>query len=246
MARMPYDLGRFGFKEMMECRARLRDLFDEQQTLEDVARRAVEFFHQELVDGDGEPACALVRFFKTHPYFDLPEELQAIARASVPAAANIPDLRCLTLLATCGDEPAWNSRHTSRGHAVIPLTSVEMVQQAPMIAQLITQLGIPIASVVRPTPGLFLDQKEKTHSVFYVPRAHGSPYIVAQEEFVVPYGIESVIGFGGLLATGDLFALILFSKMAISPDTADQFRVLGLNLKIAVLPFARKSVFREE
>ena len=124
--------------------------------------------------------------------------------------------------------------------------SVEMVQQAPMIAQLITQLGLPIANVVRPSRALLLDQEQTTHNVFFVPRALGSPHIVAQEEFVVRYGIQSVLGFGGLLASGDLFAVILFSKVAISPDAADQFRVVGLNLKIAILPFARKTLFRDQ
>ncbi|HEX8154753.1 MAG TPA: hypothetical protein VF698_16595 [Thermoanaerobaculia bacterium] len=242
---MPYNLSRFGFGEMMDSRGRIRDLYaDDPATLEDAAERAVAFFHRELVDERGAPACALVRFFKTHPYRDLPEELQAVVRASSPEAPSIPDLRCLTLVATRGDEQDWNSRLSSRGHRAIPLTSVEMVQQAPMIAQLITQLGLPIANVIRPSRGLLLDVDQTAHNVFYVPRALGSPHIVAQEEFVVRYGIQSVLGFGGLLASGDLFAVILFSKVAIPPDAADQFRVVGLNLKIAILPFARKPLFR--
>lgn len=244
---MPYNLSRFGFSDMMDCRGRIRDLLaDDPPTLEDAAERAVEFFHDELVDEHGRPACALVRFFKTHPYRDLPEGLQAVVRAANAYAASIPDLRCLTLLATRGDEPDWNSRLTSRGHRAIPLTSVEMVQQAPMIAQLITQLGLPIANVVRPSRALLLDQEQTAHNVFFVPRALGSPHIVAQEEFVVRYGIQSVLGFGGLLASGDLFAVILFSRVAIPPDAADQFRVVGLNLKIAILPFARKALFRAD
>jgi hypothetical protein len=244
---MPYNLSRFGFGDMMDCRGRIRDLFaDDPPTLEAAAERAVEFFRRELVDEHGQPACALVRFFKTHPYRDLPEDLQAVVRAGSPESVSIPDLRCLTLVATRGDEADWNSRLTSRGHRAIPLVSVEMVQQAPMIAQLITQLGLPIANVVRPSRALLLDQEQTTHNVFFVPRALGSPHIVAQEEFVVRYGVQSVLGFGGLLASGDLFAVILFSKVAIPPDAADQFRVVGLNLKIAILPFARKTLFRDQ
>ena len=244
---MPYNLSRFGFGDMMDSRGRIRDLFaGDPPTLQDAAERAVEFFHRELVDEHGAPACALVRFFKTHPYYDLPADLQAVVRAATPEVSSIPDLRCLTLVATRGDEPDWNSPVTSRGHRAIPLASVEMVQQAPMIAQLITQLGLPIANVVRPSRSLLLDQEQTTHNVFFVPRALGSPHIVAQEEFVVRYGIQSVLGFGGLLASGDLFAVILFSKVAIPPAAADQFRVVGLNLKIAILPFARKKLFRAQ
>ncbi|HYI12965.1 MAG TPA: hypothetical protein VEK57_28215 [Thermoanaerobaculia bacterium] len=245
---MAYLLSRFGFKEMMDCRSRIRDFYpDDPATLQEAAERAVDFFREELVDDDGAPACALVRLFKTHLYQDLPPDLQDAVRAGLPTAASIPDLRCLTLIATRGDEPAWSSPHTSRGHRAIPLTSVEMVQQAPMISQLITQMGIPIAAVVRPSRGpLLLDATEAPYNVFYVPRAAGSPHIVAQEDFVLPYKIQSVLGFGGLLASGDLFAVIMFSRVPITPDAADQFRVLGLNLKIALLPFARKPLFRGE
>lgn len=244
---MPYVLKRFGFHDMMECRARIRDLFvGDPPTLEDAADQAVEFFRREFVDENGAPACALTRFFKTHPYLDLPEDLQEVVRAATPQAPDVPDLRCLTLVATRGDEPPWNSRAASRGHRAIPLMSVEMVQQAPMIAQLITQLGLPIANVVRPSPGLLLDQDQTSHNVFYVPRALGSPHIVAQEEFVVRYGIQSVLGFGGLLSSGDLFATIMFSKVAIPQDVADHFRVIGLNLKIAILPFTRRPLFRDQ
>ena len=242
---MPWRLSEFGVREMMECRGRIRDLFaDDPPTLEEAAERAVEFLRDEFVDERGAAACALVRFFKTHRYADLPDDLRAAVRASVPDADANPHLRCLTLIATRGDEPDWNSRQASRGHRAIPLVSVEMVQQAPMIAQLITQLGLPIANVVRPSRALLLDQEQKAHNVFYVPRALGSPHIVAQAEFVVRYGIASVLGFGGLLASGDLFATIMFSKVAIPPEVADQFRVVGLNLKIAILPFARKPMFR--
>ena len=244
IAAMPYALSRFGFTDMMDCRARVRTLFSENiQTFADAAERSVEFFHRELIDERGEPACALVRFFKTHRYADLPHHLQAVARAGYPDAATKPDLRCLTLVATRGQERAWNSIESSRGHRAIPLPSEEMVQQAPMIAQLITQMGIPIADVIRPSKTLMLDQSDANYNVFYVGRAAGSPHIVAQEEFVIPYGIQSVLGFGGLLASGDLFAVIMFSKVAITPNVADLFRVVGLNLKIAMLPFSRKPLF---
>jgi hypothetical protein len=243
---MPYKLRQFGFKEMMDCRGRIRDLLhDSIPTLADAAERTVSFFYDELVDDDGRPACALVRFFKTHSYRELPHKLRDIVRANVPDAEARPELRCLTLMATRGQEPDWNSPEKSRGHRVIPLLSVEMVEQAPMISQLITQMGLPIAAVVRPSRALLLDQSDANYNVFYVPQALGSPHIVAQKEFVAPYRIESVLGFGGLLASGELFALIMFSRVPISSDTADQFRVVGLNMKIAILPFVRKPAFND-
>lgn len=240
---MPYLLERFGFKEMMECRSRIRMLFHETTpaSLDQVAERAVRFFYDELVDREGQPACALVRFFKSHPYRDLPEDLQTLVRRNVSEPAS--QLQCLTLLATRGQLPEWNSRLHSRGHQVIPLESVEMVEQAPMIAQLIRQMGIDIASVVQPDLALMLNAPAANYNVFHVQHAPGSPHIVAQDDFVKPYGIASVLGFGGLLSSGDLFAVIMFSRVPISTETAEQFRVLGLNLKMAILPFTRISLF---
>src|SRR5688572_1725525 len=233
-----YRLREFGFREMMDCRTKLRELFDEEPpTLGDAAENIVRFLYSNLITPDGKPACALVRLFKTHPYDDLDPGLKSFARQVTPDADNIPDLRCLVLLATAGQEEAWNSRHRSIGHKVIPLTSEKVVEGAPMISQLIKQLGVKISEVLRPDPSVLLDKGEKAN-VFYVPRAKGSPFIVAQDEFVIPYGIESVIGFGGMMATGDLFATILFSKVPISVTVADQFKVIGLNLRVSMLPIA--------
>lgn len=240
---MPYELNRFGFADMMECRARIRALYDDvtPKTMEEAAERAVRFFHDELLAQDGRPACVLVRFFKTTSYEELPADLQVVVENAMPDPA--PHLRCLTLLATRGQEPDWNSRLTSRGHRAIPLPNVGIVEQAPMISQLIRQMGIDIAAVVRPDHALMLDEGDSNYNVFHVAHAAGSPHIVAQKEFVLPFGVESVLGFGGLLASGDLFALIMFSRVPIPPETADQFRVLGLNLKMAILPHARKPLF---
>ncbi len=242
---MPYPLTRFKFNDMMECRTRVRSLFmdDDPATFAEGTQRIVDFFHDELVDDDGQPACALVRFFKTHLYRDLDPESRAFATAMMPAGVDGNAVRCLTLMATKGIEPEWNSRSASKGHKAIPLHSVEMVEQAPMIAQLIKQSGLSIRSVVQPQPGLLLNQADSAYNVFHVPRALGSPHIVAQKEFVVPYGIESVLGFGGILASGDMFAVIMFSKMHISAEVADLFKVVGLNMKITVLSLTGKPLF---
>ncbi|MFM8550852.1 MAG: ATP-binding protein, partial [Nitrospiraceae bacterium] len=69
------------------------------------------------------------------------------------------------------------------------------------------------------------------------PEAVGSPYLPGQGQIVVPYGVCSVLGFGGLLPTGSLFTVILFSKVPIPRETAELFKTLALSVKIALLPF---------
>jgi hypothetical protein len=112
-----------------------------------------------------------------------------------------------------------------------------------MIAQLIGQLGVEINVLLAPEARLVIDSEQHRFNVFYVAEAKGSPFIPAQREFVVPHGIRSVLGFGGLLPTGELFATILFSKTYIPRDVADRFKTLALNVGVALLPFASRRVF---
>ena len=240
-----YTLTQFGFREMMDCRTRIRAIFnDDPATLAEAGERVVKFFYEGLLDDTGKPACALVRMFKTHRFSDLDPQSRAVALRALPDAETVPDLRCLTLLATAGDQPEWNQVANSRAHRVIPLPTEAMVERAPMIAQLITQLGGKISNVLRPDPNLLFDTKDATYNLFYVPRAVGSPFIVSQKEFVEAYRIASVLGFGGLLASGDFFAAILFSHIPITSQVADLFKVVGMNLKVAFLPLARRPLFK--
>jgi len=87
--------------------------------------------------------------------------------------------------------------------------------------------------------------QQKTYNVFHVPEAVGSPYVPEQKEFVIPFGIRSVLGFGGILPSGNFFAVILFAKVPISRETAELFKTVTLAVKLAVLPFDDGRIFDE-
>lgn len=212
--------------------------------MEEVANRVVHHLYEQFVDEHtGEPALALARFFKTHPYGELSELLSAIAQPMVENHAVSAKTPCLTLLATTGQQPEWRSRQASTGHQVIPLVSEQLVAHSPMISQLIQQFGLDVSTVLSPNPDLLVDLEQKTFNVFHVANAIASPFVPAQDNFVIPYGIRSVLGFGGMLPSGNLIAIILFSKVFISRDTAEMFKTLALNVKMAALPFDRGRVF---
>ena len=233
-----YDLTNFTIRDMTECGKVLRTIGKGAKSMEEAASRIVHHLYENLVDGQsGNRACALVRFFKTHTYEKLDPELQSYSRNMLGNNPVLPEMKCLTLLATVGENPEWNSRRTSKGHKAIPLPSEQTVHQIPMIRNLIAQLGLSIGMVIKPDPKLLLDTEQKTYNVFYVPDALGSPYIPAQQEFVVPCGIKSVLGFGGVFPSGDIFAIIMFVRVPITEEVADLFKTLALNIKIAVLPF---------
>jgi hypothetical protein len=232
------DLKKFTLRDMSELGSALRQLGDGARSMEEVARRTAAHLYEELVDGEtGERHCALVRFFKTHRYEALEPELRSFARQMLDDELPTPGMRCLTLLGTAGDQADWNAKEKSTSHRAIPLVSKEMVSQAPMISSLLQQLGVEVEVLLSANSGLLVEEDQSSFNVFYVPEAGKSRYIPAQEQFVEPAGIRSVLGFGGMLPSGDIFVVILFSKVSIPRETAEQFRTLALNVKTAVLPF---------
>ncbi len=239
-----FDLSRFSLADMTRCGAELRKLGQNASSMEEVAQRTVEYLRQRLLDATlGDPACKLVRLFVTMPFAELEPEQQAFARTVLGQGPPRPETKCLTLLATTGEEPAWRSRHHSAGHKALPLPSPEAVDRSPMIAQLMRQLGVELGRFLAADQRLLLDQEQHGFNVFYVENAVGSPVIPAQREFVEPHGIRSVLGFGGVLPPGEMFATILFSRTPVPREVADLFRTVALNVRYALLPFAGRKVF---
>jgi len=240
---MPYDLSSFDLGDMLKSSLQLREVTAGAPTLEASAQRACRFLYDEMRGPDSGRACALVRCYKTHPYAALDPELQQFARKVLGAGTPHPAMKCLTLMATVGQTAAWNSRFLSQGHRVIPLPSREIVEKAPMISQLIKELGLEVSAVLQPSAEVVKELAGKKYGVFHVEDAVGSPYIPAQEEFVVRFGIRSVIGFGGMMTTGDLFAVILFATVRVGASAADRFRTLALDVKGSFSKFNEAAVF---
>jgi hypothetical protein len=241
---MSFSLRRFELPEMLRCGLDLRRITRDTAGLEEAAGAVVGYLHDGFVDpGTGGRECALVRFYMTHPFGGLPPELKAFARQRMGGREPWDTMKCLVLLATAGSERAWNSRQLSRGHQAIPLPSVEIVEQAPMIAQLIRQMGLDLDSVISPRPELLQGLQGKTYNVFFVPKAEGNSAIPAQDEFVRRHGIRSVLGCGGIHVTGELYAAILFSRVEIPQESADRFRNIALDMKMAISAFREDRIF---
>lgn len=242
-----FDLARFSLHEMLQCKTGLAQAVAGSDSMEDAARAVARYLYDECGSGGAaERACALVRVYKTHSYGQLPPALRKFADTAGQTGPYRPAVKCLTLLATVGDEPAWNSRRSSRGHQAIPLPSAGIIEQAPMIAQLVKQMGLEVEALINPSPNLLRELEGKTFNVFHVPNALNSPFIPAQKDFVLPHRIRSVLGFGGLLRSGDLFAIIMFARENIPRETADRFRGIALDVKALFFPFEAARVFSAE
>lgn len=232
---MSYSLQSFELHDMLRCGLAIRRASSGARSMQEAALAVVGHLYEQCVDpSTGTREIVLVRLYKTHPYGRLPPELQEFARARLRDGAPSADLRCLVLLASAGDLPEWNDVRTSRDHRAIPLPSEQLVDQAPMIAGLIRALGLEIRSVVAPGSDAASGSEGKTYNIFYVKEAQGSPLIPAQETFVVPHGVRSVVGFGGLLLDGDLYTVVMFTRVPIPETSATRFRNIALDLRVAL------------
>ena len=232
-----FPLSTFSLRDMSQCGVAIRRMGTTAKSKSSVANDVAQFLYDRMRNDSGQRAFALVRCFETCGWSELDEDQRAASssfREQVSA-----DTTCMTLVATVGDEPEWNDTTKSVGHCAIPLPSVRAIEQLPMVSQLIKQLGLDIGGILKPDVGLML--KNSSTKVFHVPEASESTCIPAQEEFVIPFGIRSVVGFGDLLPDGHLFAVIMFSKIPISREVAALFSHLSLSVKMAFLPFVKSA-----
>jgi len=239
-----YDLTKFTLQNMTRCGEDLQQFGSKARNLEELADLMVRYFYDRFTDKKtGEKSCVLVRFFMTYPYPRIDEELRQLADKILDGQTATQETKCLVLLASAGLQPEWNTARLSKGHRVLPLVNENLLKQNPMVYQFIYQLGLDVSNVLNPDPALALELEKKIFNVYYVPDAVGSPYIPAQNDFVIPFGIKSALGFGSMLPTGNLFALVIFSRVKIPRNIADMFKNIELHVRMAVMPFVSEKIF---
>ncbi len=241
-----YNISKFDHEHVDACGEDIRKQCVGSKSIESAARRIVRFFYENFKNSEtGENSFSLVRFYITLPHKRLTDDLKEFVSNKLNKTVDDPEMRNLTLLASAGEETAWNSRKSSANHRAIPLPSGEMINHFPMISQLLKQMGVEIKHLLEPDPKMIIDVSQKTYNVFYVPKAEGSKYIPAQNEFVIPYRIKSTLGFGGMLNSGNLVVVIFFSKDRIVYDTANAFKLVSLELEMALAGFNESMIFDE-
>ncbi|MDQ1636442.1 MAG: hypothetical protein QOJ32_3251 [Frankiaceae bacterium] len=226
------NLSDFGLGSMLRLVPALRELSDACTSVEQFAQRVSDFLYAAFIDDSGAPQMALVRVYGTAALGDLPTaEQQFVARTAPTLDARTT---CLALLGTAGARASWRDRTASQGHRVIPLRDAAQVGRLPMIAALLTQLGIDIHALVTARTDIVLPAQDDGFRVFHVPEAAGSPVIPAQD-FVTEHGIASALGFGGALPGGEMYAVVLFSTVPIPLTAASLFGSVALSTSLAAV-----------
>ncbi len=230
-----YDMTRFTPQDMAKCSLVLRQLGRNTASMEATCQKIVKYIYQHFCNSQtGENTCVLVRLFKTHPYGELEDSLQQSARRLMNGNSPAADMKCWTLLAAAGAEPQWNSRQTAAENTAIPLVRAELVAEMPAISEIIRQFGLDIPTVIGIERERLLQLEPAVLNIFHVSEAKGSPLIPEQDSLIIPYQVKSVLGFGGLLPSGSLFAVVMFLKVKIPQGTAEMFKYLALSVKTAL------------
>ena len=223
----------FVLPDVVDLTRGVRDVAVRRPSMADAAQAIVEFLRDEL--DRPEVQTTLIRLYATIRTRALPPELNA--ETAGRDGSITPSTPCLTLLGTAGREAAWSDRRRSSGHRAIPLVDPRAVaDQIPMVAGLMDQLGVDVGDVIdlREDNATVLHHRE--FGIFHVAQARGSRLIPAQD-FVAQHGVESVVGCGGGLPSGEVFALVVFSSCSIDAACAEQFSTLAYGLKAALVPY---------
>src|SRR5262249_28418648 len=129
---MPHP-SEFDLAEMIALGASLRSMGAGARHMEEAADRIVHRLYKAFAPDPGVPSTlALLRFYITARSGDLDDPLKAFATSIAGGVAPPPEARCLTLLATQGNEQPWGSRHSSVRHKAIPLSLPDFSARMPM------------------------------------------------------------------------------------------------------------------
>jgi hypothetical protein len=181
--------------------------------LTEAANVCVKELYDNFRQPNGEPAFSLIRVFRTCRYDDLPPRLKQMAT---------PDFdRWLALMATIGVEEDWCEVRKSKSNQLNSLGG----QPTPMFNAAFKQMGISLTPEDQ-QQSLENEGSASSSRCFYVPDVPGNSKIPAQEHFVEPYGIQSVIGLGGQFSSDEAVLILCFAKVSITEQCADTFEGL--------------------
>ncbi len=197
-------------------------------------------------------SVVLARVFAVLPLGKLPDEERAWAeRFAVLASRPVPldpATPVLTLLGSAGVQAAWTKRTASVGHLAIPLVDAQLVDGAPMIAELLTSLQVD----VQKKPGTSVVELRRLaggrDGRFYVADAQSSVdtrgrRIIAAADFVAKHELRTVFGMGGAYLGGEIVAAIVFTKEVLTALEVDRFPSLIGTFKLGTAKLVAASAW---
>ncbi len=208
-------------------------------TLQSVAQACAQNIYARYRD-----SLVLCRIYVTTAYADTPQNVQQFARGITDAQGVTDKLQpgsiVLTLLGTAGLEPDWNDRLRSRGHLGIPLVSASFVENLPMVASLMKDMGLGLEWLDRQDSSIVVKEVGRLARVFFVPDAATTVdsqgrNVVPATDFVQANGVKTVFGLGGAYLDGTFLAMIFFTRETLEKHHAEAFLPAINKLKLGTM-----------
>ena len=234
---MQINLGQLSAIEIKKFSKKIKDKCSGHAFMEESVLEATKLFYHSFVTGNGSSPFALVRIFKSCSYQELPDDVQSYIQNKVTTESIASQSRYLTLLGTWGDLEAWCDRKKSGNHIAFPMDDPQFSHKYPMIAALLTQICEHSLCEENEGTDFFKNDQHKNYGFYCIEDAGDETSIPEQTNFVNTHSIKSVVGFGGKFSSGNVYAIIIFSKEAIRKNTAKSFLAINPAIKQIMLPF---------
>lgn len=227
---MTFDLRDFTLRDRLTCLVGMMRETEGASTMADAAGIVVRFLQaQAHALPDGQAACPAVLAYRTATFADLPAGWQDAWTMSEGAGSPGPSGRFSVLLAEAGESGACEDLQWHPGGRISPVSGTHLIEHQPLLAHLYHRLGLDLGA-----PAAFQSEVEhspasKPYSVLLVGDAQASRYTLPIREHVDRLGIRSILAFGGRLTNGDAVGTLVYSRVRIRADSAEQFRAIAMD-----------------
>jgi len=232
---MQIDISELTLATVFDLSQTIKDKCKDKSNLQQVAQELMKTLCQAIVTDSDNSAIVLGRLFKSCSYSDLTEDIQNYIQQREETNAITPESKFLTLLGTWGKLEEWQHIEESKNYKAFSLNDKDVLYKFPMLSAVFKQIGYKIPTETEPDKSIIIDNQDKEYGVFYVKDSTGNKLVPKQAEFVMPYGVKSVIGFGGRYGNNNIYSIILFFGERISRQTAELFPSLNPAIKFLTL-----------
>jgi PAS domain S-box-containing protein len=235
---MQINLNQLSITEIFKLSKHIKEKCINLSSFEEVAQKLMRVLYSSFVAKDGRSPFVLARFFKSCAYSELPDDIRNyILTKELKENLNSGN-KYLTLLGSFGELDNWKNRNLSENYKAFPIYDEHMLDKFPMLSAVFDQIGLDLSYLKQTDKNILIKDDHRQYGVFCVENADGSKLIPMQAEFVRPYSVKSVFGFGGIYSTSNVYGVIIFSRERLSRKDAQLF--LSLNPAIKHITLAHE------
>ncbi len=237
---MQTDFNQLSIVEIFRLSKYIKESCGNLASLEEVAQKLMKVLHSSFVAEDGKSPFVLVRFFKSCSYGGLPDDIKNYIHNKEQKEKLPVDKKYLTLLGSYGEPDNWRGRGYSENYKAFPIHDEHMLEKFPMLSAVFDQIGLKRTFLKQIDKSILIKNYHRQYGLFCVENAEGSKLIPKQTEFVTPYSVKSVFGFGGSYSTSNVYAILVFSRERLHKKDARIF--LSLNPAIRQVTLAHEII----